>query len=356
MKQIAIMAAAAACALTLASCDNSKFKISGDIYGGEEKSLVLEKADYYGRWIPIDSVRIGKNGNFSISADAPLSPEIYRLALDNRYVYVPIDSVESITLSSSLNKFGTDFTLDGSGQAQKLEKFEKSLAKVNFSDPEAVDKFKKSVYLDYIKDSHGSIVSYYVLTKFVGDKPLFDPADTQDAKYFAAVATQFDTYRPNDPHGKMVKDAALSMMRERNSKMGRKTVISANELRVIDIALPDKDNRQVRLSDKVGKGKPVVLAFTMMNLEQSPVVNRELAGLYNSGAVDIYQVSFDKGQYEWREAVSNLPWTNVLDPAGTSSTALRDYNVDMLPVFFIYDAEGDLADRVYRVSDLKKKL
>ncbi len=50
--------------------------------------------------------------------------------------------------------------------------------------------------MDYIRDGQGSIVSYYVLTKTHGGKALFDPEDPSDTKYYAAVATQFQEFRP----------------------------------------------------------------------------------------------------------------------------------------------------------------
>lgn len=344
--------------MALASCGDAKFKIDGEVYGAEGKSLVLEKSDFHGRWIPVDSVRVGNTGRFSIKSDAPASPEIYRLSLGDRFVYLPVDSVESLTLTTSDADFGTKFTLTGTPQAERMAEFEKSLMSLSATDSASMAGFKRDVYTKYIKDGQGSIVSYYVLTKIFDGEPLYNPADPQDTKYYAAVATQFDNYRPGDPHGRMVREVSLQAMRNHNSAAGKKTVIEANELRVIDIALPDEKGKTVRLSDVVGKGKPVVVVFSMMNEPESPAFNRELARLYNSkgGAVQFYHVSFDAGQYEWRDAAANLPWITVLDPAGTSSNAIIDYNVGSLPAVFIYNAEGDLVDRPESLSDLAKKI
>ena len=197
-----------------------------------------------------------------------------------------------------------------------------------------------------------------MLTKIVGDKPLFDAADHDDAKYYAAVATQFEQYRPNDPHGKMVRDAALNALKQRNTAQGKRKVISAPELKVLDIELPNEKEQNVKLSDLVGKGKPVVVVFAMMNMEESPAFNRELAQIYQrkGGAVQFYHISFDADQYAWREAARNLPWITVVDPTGAHSNSLRDYNVGQLPAFFIYDAAGDLRDRAQTLDELNKKL
>lgn len=350
---------AAGIALLMTACDNNpKFKVEGEVYGGEGKTLILAKPDFAGRWTVLDSVKVGKNGDFSLKYEAPASPEIYRLTLDQSSIYFPIDSVETVRIETSADKYGSDFKLSGTPQAERLDAFEKEVMKYAASDGKDADSFKRQIYSKYIMDSQGSILSYYVLTKTVGDKPLFDAADHDDAKYYAAVATQFEQYRPNDPHGKMVRDAALNALKQRNTAQGKRKVISAPELKVLDIELPNEKEQNVKLSDLVGKGKPVVVVFAMMNMEESPAFNRELAQIYQrkGGAVQFYHISFDADQYAWREAARNLPWITVIDPTGTHSNALRDYNVGQLPAFFIYDAGGELRDRAQTLRDLDKKL
>lgn len=353
------LAASAVLAGLLASCGGgSQFKIEGTVDGASDKSLVLEKSDFHGFWIPVDSVRTDASGRFSIKAEAPASPEIYRLSMGDRFVYFPVDSTETVSLVTTDKDFGHSFTLDGSDNARRLAAFEKELLSLGKPDSAAMVQFKRDVYTKYIKDGQGSIVGYYVLTKIFGDKPLYDPSDREDAKYYAAVATQFGQFRPDDPHGRMVKQVSISAMKARNKAEGKHAVVEAPEIKVLDIDLPDENGKNVKLSDVVGKGKPVAVIFSMMTDENSHVFNRELAQVYNAkaGAVQFYQVSFDSGQYEWREAAKNLPWITVLDPAGNASSAIVDYNLSVLPAVFIYNAAGELVDRAESIADLKKKL
>lgn len=345
--------------LLLAACKGEpKFKVSGEVDGGADKSLVLEKSDFHGRWIPLDSVKISSSGKFSMESAAPASPDIYRLSLGDRFIYFPVDSVENITVTSPAARFGVEFDIDGSDQARAMASFEKELMALDFNDAAKRDAFKRNVYTKYLKDSQGSIIGYYVLTKIVNGKPLYDPESKEDAKYYAAVATAFEQYHPDDPHAGMLRQVSLEALKRRNAQMGRRLVMEANEITLLDIDLQDETGRNVKLSDVAGKGKPTVVVFSMMTAEDSPALNMALSEIYNahSGNVAFYHVSLDADQYTWREAARNLPWTTVIDPAGQTSDALRDYNVSAVPVFYIYNAAGSLADRADNVADLRKKL
>lgn len=359
MKIFQIAVSAALLGAVVCACSHEpKFKVSGDVEGAGGESLVLEKSDFHGRWIAVDSTRVNDSGKFEIKAEAPASPEIYRLTLGDRFIYFPVDSIESLTINSTKSEFGSKFELSGTPTAENLAAFEHELMALQATDSASLANFKRAVYSKYIKDNGASILGYYVLTKVYNNKPLYDPANRDDAKFYAAVATQFENLRPGDPHGRMVREVAMNAMRNHNLGRGKQYVVEAEEIRVIDVELPDADNVTRKLSDFVGKGKPVVVVFSAMNEPDSPAFNRELAKIYNAhgGNVEIYQISFDEGLYEWRNAVKNLPWINVIDPNGTASTALRDYNVGALPAVFLYNADGDLVSRPETLAELAKSL
>ena len=50
--------------LGLSSCRENNFKVKGEIEGGAKQTILLEKSDFYGRWMPIDSTKIKDNGSF----------------------------------------------------------------------------------------------------------------------------------------------------------------------------------------------------------------------------------------------------------------------------------------------------
>lgn len=339
------------------SCGSDSFKVEGTIEGADDASVILEKADYTGRWAAVDSVRTSKSGKFSMRFAAPAAPEVFRLKFGGEYVYFPVDSTETVTVNSSAVNFGHAFTLAGSEQALDLMAFEKEAMRLSaVADPDSASRFKRKVFDLYIRDRQGGLISYYVLTKTLDGKPLFDPADAQDVRYYSAVATAFRQFKPDDPRTELLEQIALAGMRRRNSEQGKQAVVEARELRLIDITLPNPENQKISLSQVAANGRPTVLVFTALGLEGSPAVNQRLNELRQSRGLDIYMVCLDGDQYSWREAARNLPWTVVYAAEGVQEKSLRDYNVTELPTFFVYDAQGELKDRAATVDELAKKL
>ncbi|MBO5443866.1 MAG: DUF4369 domain-containing protein [Muribaculaceae bacterium] len=356
MRYAAVAASIAALAIA-GGCGEKGFKIEGQLSGSDNDKVLLEKADYSGYWAIVDSVRTDGSGKFSFSQPRQSGPEIFRLNLDDQYIYLPVDSTETLKVNSSKTGFGHDFTVEGSEQAVRMAKFEKDLIAFTpyLETADSLASFKKRVYSEYLHDARGAIMSYYILTKTVGGKPLFDPSTT-DFRYIAAVANSFKNFRPDDAHTPLLVQLAKAAQSRHNDEQGIRTVINATEVTMLEIELNDRDGKTRRLSDHLKKGKPVIVAFTLMRDGTTPEINRQLASIYNAGLADIYNVSPDRDQYGWKESVSNLPWTTVLDPSAGQSRAFRDYNVTQLPTFFIYDSNGELTARCSTVKEIRSKL
>ncbi len=339
----------------LASCgSDDKFKVEGKIDGGDGESVVLEKPGFHGEWNAIDSTHLGKDGSFSIRAASPAAPEIYRLRIDRRYVYFPIDSTETVSVSSRIGEFGHKYDLKGSGNAEALARFERDFARFGASpsSPDSTASFKRRVYTEYMQPAPGSIVTYHILTKTMADgTPLYDISGSSDYRYLAAVATGFKEMRPDDPHTAMLEGYAMEAIKRKNREKGIRKEIQAPEVSLLPIELHDENGTLKSLSDLAGKGDPVILVFSPLNDSEAPARNKELMDRYRRGGIRIYHVSYDRDQYAWREAASNLPWTTVNDPSSSPQSAI-DYNVYALPAYFLIDAGGNLVKRADRLGDL----
>ncbi len=344
--------------LVSSSCSSDKFKIKGEIEGADNELVILNKADFAGRWMFLDSVRTDRSGRFSFSRPAPDSPEIYAISTPLGVAYVPIDSTETVTFFADSKNFPGTWRVEGSAMADALSSFESDVRKFmpHSAVPDSAKAFKRRVYSKYIQNEQGSLVSYYILTRTLNDdRPLFDPADSADLGIFAAVATAFKEYHPNDPRTPLLENTVLDARRAKNSAAGRKRVVEAEEAGLIPIVLPDENGRNVSLSSVVGHGKPTLLMFGVMSLPETPNYNRIISDIINrrGGDLTVYSVSFDADAGFWREAARNVPWITVLDHNATTSVA-TDYNIPSLPCFYIIDRSGNLVDRTNDIVEVEK--
>ncbi|MDE5813686.1 MAG: DUF4369 domain-containing protein, partial [Muribaculaceae bacterium] len=156
-------AAASIAAITLAGgCGEKGFKIEGQLTDSDGDKVLLEKADFSGYWTMVDSTRTDSKGKFKFSQPQQGGPEIFRLSLDDKYIYLPVDSTETLTVTSSKKNFGHDFTVSGTEQAERMAQFEKDL--ISFvpyiGNADSLANFKKRVYNNYMHDSRGNVMSY----------------------------------------------------------------------------------------------------------------------------------------------------------------------------------------------------
>ncbi|MCM1290792.1 MAG: DUF4369 domain-containing protein [Prevotella sp.] len=334
------------------------FRVSGVIEGADDMSVVVEKADYNGYWTPIDSTHTNNNGKFKLNVAAADRPEIYRLSVDGRYIYFPVDSTENISLNTTLKNFGVSYTLEGSEQARDFAIFDQEAIKLISKDDTAREQFKRDVFNKYIKDRKGKLISYYVLTKSLDGKLLYDPTRSEDLKYFNAVATIFKNFNPDDPRTAVLEQMALQGLKKRNREMGKKNVVNATVLDVIDISLPGIDGNNKTLMQTIQPGKPTVLIFTSLKDTNTPEITLKLRELYDSksGRINFYHVNVDGDRYAWRDAAKNLPWTSVYADTQIDGKTLRDYNITEVPMYFIYNQNSELVNRAENIETLSSIL
>lgn len=344
----------AAIFLLTPGCDKTPtFDVDGVVKDAGHRSIKLERPGFHGEWIPVDSTETDASGRFSFRAPRPASPEIFRLSMEGRYVYFPVDSTESISIEASKAEFGHLYTLSGSRQAERLAEFENDFARFAASpaSPDSTAAFKRTVYTKYIQPAPGSVVAYHIMTKTMADgTPFYNLSGTDDYRYLAAVANGFKASRPEDPHTAMLEAYAVEAIKARNREKGKHTELHAREISLLPIDLTDEKGTIRRLTDIAGKGAPTILVFASLTDGHAPNRNREIMEISRAKGAGVYHVSFDTDQYLWRESAANIPWTTVNDPSGHPQSVI-DYNLGILPTYYLIDAQGNL---VKRSQDLKQ--
>ena len=340
----------------LTACDGNKFHIDGTLEGGDENtSLVLEQSSN-GEWFIVDSVKVDKNGKFSVSVPAPQVPTIYQLRLDNQSICFPIDSLDHLTIKAKLPNLAHDYSISGSEHAEQVMKIDK--AAMQFAGgkgkPEELQAWKDQLAREIAADPSG-IVAYYTINKYIDGKPLFDPLNDNDLRIIGAVANSFNSFRPNDPRTNYLVNLLLDGQRRRRAMSTPTDTLVATMASIIDIKLQDKNGKQQSLVDVADHNRVVLLDFTAYTTEISPQLNKLLNDIYqqyHNRGLEIYQVSVDQDNVAWRQAAQNLPWITVFDPMSINSQNIGTYNVNGIPTTFIIK-NGEIVERVEDATLLK---
>ena len=352
MKKILLMMVAIA---TLTACNGNKFHVDGTVEGaGDTTTLVLEQSSN-GAWFIIDSVKVDKNGKFSVSAPAPEVPSIYQLRLGEQAICFPIDSLNHVTIKAKLPNFAADYTLTGSEHAEQVMKIDKEALKFATGKTEAeFAAWKDQLSRQIVADPSG-IVAYYTINKYINGKPLFDPLNDNDLRIIGAVANAFNSFRPDDPRTNYLVNLLLDGQRRRRAMTAPTDTMFADMATLIDINLQDYNGKEYKLSKVAADNRIVLLNFTIYESEVSPKINKLLNDIYqayHSRGLTIYQVSVDQNNVAWRQAAENLPWITVFDPLSINSHTIGAYNLTGIPTTFIIK-NSEIVERIEDVSLLK---
>ena len=209
-----------------------RFTLNGQISQADGKTLYLDHMAL-DKVEVLDSVKLDAEGNFAFNPASPKDCfDFYRLRIDNKVVNLVIDSTETITVSSSLPVMQTDYTVDGSEDCSKLK--ELVLRQIEFLQDlrsvyseygnsnavaleekimEMVDVFKSDIMTEFILPTPGSPCAYYALFLSINGQLLYNPqTDRQDARCYAAVATQMDINYPDAVRTTHLRNVALKGM------------------------------------------------------------------------------------------------------------------------------------------------
>lgn len=361
-----------------------RFTLNGQIVEANGKTLYL---DHMGldKVEVIDSIKLDSDGDFCFNPVADKKCfDFYRLRIDGKVINLTIDSTETVTVTASLPVMQIAYMVEGSENSARLKDlvmsqmgFLQDLRRLStqFRNPdpnqlqqqvnEMVDVFKSELMTEFIMPAPGSPCAYYALFLSVNGQMLFNPQnDRQDAKCYAAVATQMDMLYPDAVRTTHLRNVALKGMAKTSpsrNTVSAETIRQFEELIVesglIDIELPDYKDQMQKLSDQ--KGNVVLLDFTAYKTDYSPNYNLLLRNLYNKYAdqgFNIYQVSVDNDESFWINTASNLPWICVRDESSIYSKYLRSYNVQQIPAVFLIDREGNITDRPEKTDELDAKI
>ncbi|MDE7025918.1 MAG: redoxin domain-containing protein [Paramuribaculum sp.] len=360
MKHISLyITSLATAALILASCSRTpEWKVKGTVHGAESDQMIMEASNGFG-WYPLDTIMIGSDGAFEYSREAAGHPDIYRLSFNDQHIYLPIDSIESLTLTTNASTFSIDYKLSGSTSAEIITNVDHKLmesAATKGALYTVSDSTLKRQLAQLMLQEPSGIVAYYIINKRIGGLPVFDPENRKDLRIIGAVANAYDRDRPNDPRTEFIKKIYM-LHRASMPYSSQADTIQAGTVAFPELKLWDNKGNLHDLHKVAADNKVVILNFTAYTAKESPVINMEFNKIYeqySQKGLEIYQVAIDDDEYQWKQSASNLPWITVYSPS-TEPQNLLQFNVRALPTTFII-VNGDLIDRADQIADLPVKL
>lgn len=376
------IALAVVAVLGMASCNEKKFHVNGTIGNAADSTLYFENMSLNGP-VVVDSVKLSADGTFDFDDKAPTAPEFYRLRIAGQIINIAIDSTETVSIKAEYPGMASQYEVSGSEECSRIKELtlmQMSLQTqlnaiasnpqlgadaVNDSVARVVEAYKTRVKTDYIFKEPMKASSYFALfqTLNAGGQSvlIFNPRSSeQDVKVFAAVATSWDTFYPNEERGENLHNIAIEGMKDIRiikSKQAQGLVAAdkVNTTGIIDFTLTDNKGNERRLSSL--QGKVVMLDFHLFAGEKSLqriMMLRELYNKYHAAGLEIYQVSVDSDEHFWKTQTAALPWISTR--AGDDTCVLQLYNVQQVPTFFLLDRNCNVVKRDAQIKDIDAEI
>ena len=113
----------------MASCCNSIgcMSIRIELQSERVKCLVptarcfIWKPRHWKVLFPLDSVKLEGDGSFHFKQVRPVSPEFYRLRVDDKVINFSVDSTETVLVKAPYTDFATAYTVEGSPNSSKIK-------------------------------------------------------------------------------------------------------------------------------------------------------------------------------------------------------------------------------------------
>ena len=352
------------------------FVISGKITNAEGKYLYMDELKVASS-IPIDSVKIKKDGSFKFEGKINF-PNFFLLRLSEKnFVTLLVDSTEKISVYGDAANFSRDYIVEGSPGSLLVQELNNHLSKTKLKldsigsriivfRTRENNKLQKAKWEQELADIKRNQIEYS--TAFVQKHPFsmasvlalyqkFDDSNyvVQDLYSLKVAASALNTVFPQSEHVKALYANTKRLMdEEKNNKL--KDFISQTGTNSPEIILPNHNGRDFALSSL--RGKIVLIQFWSANDRVSRIQNQALIELYSkykTKGLEIYQVSVDTERSVWLNAIEQdgLSWINVGDMKG-SQAALQAYNVQQIPYNYMLDRDGSIVAKDLKGPDLDR--
>ncbi len=363
--------------------EKGNVSIEGKIDHAEGQMLYLDHLKLGGTTSE-DSVKLNKEGAFQFSIKLQW-PEFYSLRLSNgKSITLLAEENDNMLIYSKAENMSKKYIVEGShasklvkqlhdtllANKKKLAQISKQIkttqndAKANSPNQQALTREYMQVLqnqrdfsADFIMKNPTSLASYMALYQQIAPN-VFTLNENEDIQYVKTLASSMKALYPEHEYTKAIL-ANLETLNERLAKLKFSQLVKEQGINFPEIKLPDANGKELALSSL--NGKFIVLCFWASQDENSRKENRNLRKIYrkykNKG-LEIYQISVDKDEKQWKKALKDdqMTWINVCNPKTGSAYEARLLNIQQLPANYLMDKNGEIVGKNLFGNSLEEKI
>ena len=379
MKRILMLLTVLTVIISCNRAGKNEYIVSGTVKGiADGKTVVLEKQDEMGQFIPMDTVKV-KDGKFMMKGSAK-EPEIMLIQVEaiqgkvpfvlengNIDIIVDKDSLQKSKFSGTFNndvfsKFNDDLTKFQKELQKKLMTFQNA----NMAKMKAAQEIKDTIVINKLMKEYQGMqkegMEFYIkfaevnpkalLSALIVDNMLNDPTlDVARAKkIYASFSPELKNYKP----GKSIQTKL--------DKIGKPlTVAAAANVGSVAPDFTAKNPEGKSISLKQSLGKVTIVDFWASWCKPCRVENPNVVALYakyHSKGLNILSVSLDKEASAWKDAIAkdNLTWNHVSNLKEFEDPIALQYGINAIPTIFVLDAKGLIIAKDIRGEELNAKI
>lgn len=366
------------------SCETEPeyFTVSGEIKNANGEKLYLIELQSK-NIVFLDSVILNDEGTFSFKGQTDI-PKFYALRTNAKnYITLIINPFEQVVLKSKNINLANSSIIEGSPDSQSILTLrlhlDKSVQQLDsmgiyyqsLIGTSEINKVKDSLQLrsqkiitehteftkSFIKENSHSLASLMALYQQIAPRRyILNPKDHME--YFTLVDSTLMQKYPESDAVKTLHTQFLEIKRQQNNEAQINNIVGIGEI-APEIYLPNPQGDSIALSSL--RGKYVLLDFWASWCRPCRIENPNLVKSYkkyHEKGFEIFQVSLDKNNESWVNAIENdnLSWVHVSDLKYWNCAPAKIYQVQSIPASFLLDKKGRIIAKNLRGDVLEAKL
>ncbi|MCX7728485.1 MAG: redoxin domain-containing protein [Bacteroidia bacterium] len=368
MKKLIIPSVLLSVGLFFAACKKeSTACVSGEIKGGEGKTIYLDQLNSQSA-VTVDSAIIDKNGHFEFSKFKP-TLNFYRIRIEpQNFTIIILDSTDKVNYTADVKNLA-DAKVTGSKETDAFNEFNAISKKYK----KHIDSLQQVFQTEMMKNTNDSLKINQLKTdidkvyqNFISQwaDELAEKVKQNKDKFASIIALQMlDPQKYLDVYQELDKNLGIKYPQHPMVQMLHKIVAQQSALApgtpCPEIALPDPNGKEIRLSSY--RGKIVLIDFWASWCKPCRAEMPNMVALYKKykdKGLEILGVSLDKDKQNWIDAIKqdNITWPQVSDLKFWNSEVVPLFNVEAIPYTVLVDKDGKIIAKGLRGIDLENKL